>query len=634
MSMNVKQLIVDGYTKSSISHDFIQKSGKYHWAFNISNSHSFRICLTKNRQIVLSEWSGLIDIKALKLNVYVDADNKILIVDHTWIKQWTCKFCLHRHQHLNSGQCEMCHKKQGKSIRHNAPLNLITPKYFVTSHIINSKLQIDVTGNNAKIEMLVSQSSHLYNQRLSHNILNPITHIEYAQFIHFIQEKIKHYAYRLRIGHFVTSYETNMLLDSISSNDKQLQQYEFHFTRASRKIRILIHKYYCCVHVENYDEYFHVMFTILQKLLLDNNKLINLFTDPDNKNYIVTTLNVKPNIFDRAELNKVKSTLANAKWIHRNRNLLIKLFATIHYENKNFNLSLLLFSKLSEKYINLSNLNGEIARCYRKTENYDKALSHYKLFLQKNPNDLWTYTQLSYLFETVGKPRKAAKYAFEALNYAETFDDYDEIYYQMGICSDDAGQTQLALICYRLYLQLHGIDENNDKNRCIECSQTVTTCITNMAMIYHDNGNYTQALSLFNKLNDSVINNNHRACIAFCHKMLGNNDTFLKYLKMCINEYERNGKYDHEWLCDLYQIELWNRDRKIAKQYLLMGLELVNCKKKRKILKRNILKCKQCSHCKTFGKVLKLCIGCKNTYYCSKKCQKRSWNSQHRFLCS
>eukprot|EP01084_Bolivina_argentea_P165217 287063_1 len=47
---------------------------------------------------------------------------------------------------------------------------------------------------------------------------------------------------------------------------------------------------------------------------------------------------------------------------------------------------------------------------------------------------------------------------------------------------------------------------------------------------------------------------------------------------------------------------------------------------------------KQCEYCKILKSTndsieLRLCSKCKHTRYCSRKCQKKSWNTQHRYLC-
>eukprot|EP01084_Bolivina_argentea_P283144 484845_1 len=39
-------------------------------------------------------------------------------------------------------------------------------------------------------------------------------------------------------------------------------------------------------------------------------------------------------------------------------------------------------------------------------------------------------------------------------------------------------------------------------------------------------------------------------------------------------------------------------------------------------------------NCKRYSTTFKLCKGCQMAYYCSRKCQKASWNNQHRFICN
>eukprot|EP01084_Bolivina_argentea_P259471 437811_1 len=42
----------------------------------------------------------------------------------------------------------------------------------------------------------------------------------------------------------------------------------------------------------------------------------------------------------------------------------------------------------------------------------------------------------------------------------------------------------------------------------------------------------------------------------------------------------------------------------------------------------------RCTNSQNNNQKFKLCSGCKMTYYCSKSCQKRSWNIRHRTECN
>ena len=41
----------------------------------------------------------------------------------------------------------------------------------------------------------------------------------------------------------------------------------------------------------------------------------------------------------------------------------------------------------------------------------------------------------------------------------------------------------------------------------------------------------------------------------------------------------------------------------------------------------------KCDNCRVHFKKLKLCKGCRNVRYCSRECQKISWNNVHRYHC-
>lgn len=44
-------------------------------------------------------------------------------------------------------------------------------------------------------------------------------------------------------------------------------------------------------------------------------------------------------------------------------------------------------------------------------------------------------------------------------------------------------------------------------------------------------------------------------------------------------------------------------------------------------------KIKNCQYIKCNKKALKKCSRCKSSRYCSRKCQKKDWNTKHRFIC-
>merc|ERR1712228_159888 len=63
-----------------------------------------------------------------------------------------------------------------------------------------------------------------------------------------------------------------------------------------------------------------------------------------------------------------------------------------------------------------------------------------------------------------------------------------------------------------------------------------------------------------------------------------------------------------------------------ARLYDLLPSEILECIKKRK-------RKKKCAECNVKNIKLMICSGCKHILYCSRKCQKRSWNKQHRHFC-
>ena len=64
-----------------------------------------------------------------------------------------------------------------------------------------------------------------------------------------------------------------------------------------------------------------------------------------------------------------------------------------------------------------------------------------------------------------------------------------------------------------------------------------------------------------------------------------------------------------------------------------LQITLRNLKENRHNAKLSLLKLKVCasSGCDKMG--YKICSGCEMEYYCSRRCQKRSWNKEHRFVC-
>ena len=71
---------------------------------------------------------------------------------------------------------------------------------------------------------------------------------------------------------------------------------------------------------------------------------------------------------------------------------------------------------------------------------------------------------------------------------------------------------------------------------------------------------------------------------------------------------------------------LWNYECVMESKGVSMPW-LESGKSKNKKKKR----CHQCKKCKSVK--LRKCSGCQNVRYCSRKCQKISWNSEHRHDC-
>ena len=215
--------------------------------------------------------------------------------------------------------------------------------------------------------------------------------------------------------------------------------------------------------------------------------------------------------------------------------------ALIYYSNYDYKKALSLFGKLDDEEIERRDYSGELGHCYHHISNqYDKAIFWMKKHIDKTPDDVWGYTQMSRIYHRLNDHENANKYLQNALNIATNDEDKTETYTSLGINAYLQGNIDDAIKYTQMALEFN-----------IKTEDTAIP-FNNLGKYYYKKMQYKQSYDYLVKaikIDPHTADINGNFGIVLYH--LGRIDESINYLEKCINAQKCD---DFELVIDCFYI--------------------------------------------------------------------------------
>ncbi len=159
--------------------------------------------------------------------------------------------------------------------------------------------------------------------------------------------------------------------------------------------------------------------------------------------------------FKQNKKKKINSVFKKYLDIYKDDNVMRKYYINNLYEHKNYKSAITEINKYNLYSDKSSKMDYMLARCYFKTENYKKAVIHYRKILSENPDNVNYLMSYSYCLEKLDKSKEALEILEKSVSY---FKNNIRILLTLGVIYFKNSQYEKAMKFFQKVLEINSKD--------------------------------------------------------------------------------------------------------------------------------------------------------------------------------